>query len=207
VKRSKVSFIGIGLAVGVLVATASAAALSEGAQGPRGRAAALVSGTTFRWDISTVGGGVVRAGGTATALARNGAKIALTGSGTFGGPPKKVTGGGNWTTFDPSGGTTGSGTYQVKALVSFYLIAGTLPSTLTDEIASAANARAGFATLRVKYSNGTAGIITVSCRLAGTPPGPFEGITASMGGLYYSGTVDLPASSSDPNRTVFHVGA
>src|SRR6266545_5846613 len=78
-----------------------------------------------RWDIiSLVGGnppGPVNPGGSASASAPNGGDtITLTGSGSFVAPAGNnggsgaVTGGGTWRT-----STGGSGTYEVKELVSF----------------------------------------------------------------------------------------
>ena len=57
------------------------------------------------------------AGGHASASAADNSKITITGRGMFGGTPDEVTGGGNWTTFDPGGTETASGTLKVTRLI------------------------------------------------------------------------------------------
>src|SRR6266566_10012297 len=76
-----------------------------------------------RWDIISLQGGAppgpLNPGGHASAMAPDGDTITLTGSGTFVAPAGSnggsgaVTGGGTWQT------GSGSGTYEVKELVSF----------------------------------------------------------------------------------------
>src|SRR2546425_3970708 len=76
-----------------------------------------------RWDIESVQGGNSLPGGVAAALAEDGSKIVLTGSGTFVAPAggdgtsSAATGGGTWQTFSSSNVPTGSGTYEVTGLV------------------------------------------------------------------------------------------
>lgn len=124
--------------------------------------AAKAQGTRFEWVI----------GSEASALAVNGAKITLTGSGTFVlGQPEKVCGGGTWKTF--SSDTTmpaGSGEYRVTDLVRFELG----PGAISDP-----TIHAGLAQLRIRFSDGTGGILTVSCMLPGSPASVAEGISAS----------------------------
>jgi len=155
--------------------------------------------TRMRWDV--VGADrsttppTILAGGTARAAAADGSAISLTGDGTFEvGESEDVTGGGNWTTVAPNG-TTASGTYRVTRLVRFDLAPGTFP--FLDAIGNAADARAGLAVLRIAYSDGSRGILVVSCHLAGTPNAVFEGITATKGFVDY-----LNRSSG---ATLFHV--
>ena len=137
-----------------------------------------------RWDIiqfTSVHPRTFAAGGTASALAQDGSMITLTGSGTFTpGEDGEVTGGGTWATQSPSGATIGSGTYQVTGLIKFDVAPGGVPSPpFVDLIGPAANAHAGLAFLRIRYSDGSRGVLTVSCTFVGTPPNVFEGITAS----------------------------
>ncbi len=98
-KRFRFALVAVALVVG-LVTTASVASTLRHAKGAK-------SGLTIRWDIISLTGGAppgpINPGGSASALAPDGTKITLTGTGTFGGPPNRVTGGGNWTTYDPSG--------------------------------------------------------------------------------------------------------
>jgi hypothetical protein len=146
-------------------------------------------------------------GGVSSALAPDGTKITLTGSsGTFGGPSKKVAGGGNWTTFDPSGAKSGSGTYKVVSLVSF-IQANFQSQTppFTDKIGDGTKRANGTALLRIAYSDGSQGVLTVGCHGPGAPPGIFEGIAASKGyKTYYE--AEEPKAGVDANRTIFHVG-
>ena len=41
--------------------------------------------------------------------------------------------------------------------------------------------RAGLAIRRVEYDDGSAGTLTISCRISNAEPGRFEGVTASKG--------------------------
>ena len=162
----------------------------------------------MRWDIVSIdfAAGTLDAGGVASALAADGSKITLTGSGTFRsnpGKPQAVTGGGTWTTFGPGGATTGSGTYKVTGFVDFDVAPGTAPP-LTNLFADPADARAGLVVLRIAYSDGSDGVLVVSCHLVGTPDSVFEGITATKGFVDYFDAVP-PAPGVDANRTLFTV--
>jgi len=158
----------------------------------------------IRWDIQHYPNFVLQPGGQAFADAADGSKIRLTGSGTFQTDGDDVTGGGTWETFDASGALTGSGTYRVLKLVTWYVAPGTLPCPpITDDIESCADARAGLAVLKIQYSDGGVGKLVVSCHLpVGSSPSTYEGITVSMGLVDYY----LP---EDPdltmNGTIFHV--
>jgi len=151
--------------------------------------------TRVRWDIINVdSSGNVTAGGTDSAQADDGSALALTGSGTFQTEdPEDVTGGGTWTL------GTSSGTYRVTQLVQFTPAAGTLAgSGLTDTIGNPADAEAGLAVMRIKYSDGSRGVLVFSCSLVDTPPAVMEGITASMGSVDFW-------NRAPNNPTVFHV--
>jgi len=52
------------------------------------------------------------------------------------------------------------------------------PGTV-DNIGDPADAHSGLVVLRITYSDGSEGILVVSCHLDGTPSTVFEGITAS----------------------------
>ncbi len=164
-----------------------------------------------RWDIVSIDFSVtphpVTSGGVASALANDGSKITLTGSGTFRsnpGNPQDVTGGGTWQTFANGSSTGPSGTYQVTGLVRFVVAPGTPPTTNLDLIGNGADARAGLVFLRVAYSDGSRGVLAVSCHLVGTPDGVFEGVTASKGFTDFWNRL-APVPNVDGNRTVFHV--
>lgn len=177
-----------------------------------GAAAALLSvqtggalggrdGSKIRWDITTVTPGpTITAGGSAAALAVDGSKITLTGSGTFKpGEDDEVTGGGTWQTSTASGTLTASGTYKVTGLVAWHEASGTLPPGANDTIGRSADARSGLAVLQIRYSDGSGlGKLVVSCHLpVGAPDSIFEGITASKTFTDYF--------DPEPGTTIFHV--
>jgi hypothetical protein len=78
---------------------------------------------------------------------------------------------------------------------------------ICDTIGAEEDFRAGLAKLRVSYSNGTTGVLTVSCHGAGTPDCVFEGITASMDyeDFWNAEAPDPAPPDVDANRTAFHV--
>ncbi len=89
------------------------------------------------------------------------------------GEAEEVTGGGTWQTVAPDGVTVnGSGTFTVTRLVRFDLA----PGAVTN-----ATIHAGLAFLDVAYSDGSQGVLVVSCHLPGTPASVLEGATASKG--------------------------
>jgi len=167
----------------------------------------------IRWDIhhnTSFSPPTFEAGGFASAHANDPSTITVTGSGTFvapaggNGSSSGVTGGGIWETFDGSHMSTGSGTYQVTGLVRWDEAPGSFGPGVIDNIAPIANARAGLAVLRVEYSDGEHGVLTISCELDGSPASIFEGITASKGFVDYWNRV-APVPNVDGNRTNFHV--
>ena len=179
------------------------AAGSELATGPNaGTLPATAAGSQnslMRWDLISVDFVTLTAsaGGTASAFANDNSKITLTGTGTFrsnSGKSQAVTGGGTWET------STGSGTYEVTGFVSYVVAPGTFPLA-HDNIGNPADARAGLAVLKISYNDGSDGVLTVSCTIAGTPAAVFEGITATKGYVDYL-RPDVPGND---NRTVFHV--
>lgn len=165
-----------------------------------------------RWDIVRLSlpGATVNPGGQASAKDNLGDTLTLTGSGTFvaaaggGGTSSAVTGGGAWMLTTAAG--TSSGAYAVTGLVRWEEAPGTFPGT-ADNIGSPAAFRAGLAVLRIEYSDGSHGILVLSCHGAGTPDTVFEGITASKDYVDFwdrvppSGT---PATAN-ANRTAFHL--
>jgi len=163
--------------------------------------------TTVRWDIISVdfAAGTVSAGGIASALASDSSKITLTGSGTFQ-PDEEghVTGGGTWKTFSHTGTQTGSGRYRVTGFVSWERAPGTPPLPI-DKIGNLADNSAGLAVLRVRYSDGSRGVLTVSCHLVRTPDSVFEGITTTKGFVDYWNRVAPPSPPGNENRTTFHI--
>jgi hypothetical protein len=167
------------------------------------------------WDIISLGSlplappVTFNPGGVASAQAPDGDVITLTGSGTFVAPAGRnggsgaVTGGGTWTT-----SLGGSGTYVVKELVAWafaspqILNIGGLP--VTDNTGDNTKRANGVAVLRIEFSDGSSGVLTVGCHGPGAPDGIFEGIATTKGyKTYYN--VPTPVADVDAGRTLFHV--
>src|SRR5712691_7809571 len=167
-------------------------------------------GERVRWDFPNVFTPCTTPGGHASARAQDGARITIAGSGTFPNVrnrcSRRVTGGGTWTITPgtASGCFSGSGTFKVTELLNWVVAPGVFPPSGCDGVGPAADARPGLAELRVRYSNGTTGTLTLSCHLFGTPDCVFEGITASMDFEDFWNT-ESPAPGVEGNRTVFHV--
>jgi hypothetical protein len=177
---------------------------------------------TIRWDIISitkfdpVNGNIIEANGMASASAQNKSMITVTGSGTFTvGDSDDVTGGGTWQIVaPPPDSTTTRGSYRVTGLVRFDVAPGAQASNAKDLIGDGtlADNRGGLAILRIAYSDGSKGILVVSCDLPGNPPpGPagspdsiFEGIAASKGFVDYWNRA-APVPRVNGNRTLFHV--
>ncbi len=208
----------LALALAVLVAAPLTALGGGGGDGDKNKA----DSARVRWDIVQLSPGAsgtidISRGGKASAKAEstpgntaNPNRITVTGSGTFRpGKSGGVTGGGMWWTSGQEVGVH-SGTYRVTALVSWLVAPGTVPSPpLNDKITGhAEDARAGLAVLRVAYSDGSDGILVVSCHLpVGSPDSIFEGITASKGFVDFwnrEGPTGGPSGANE-NRTQFHV--
>jgi hypothetical protein len=170
----------------------------------------------IRWDIPTIDFTTTpftfSPGGHASASANDGTSITLTGSGTFrsnSGKPQNVTGGGTWETFAEDGTSTGSGTYKVASFVGFVLAPGpNPPPTIIDNVCSDCVLHSGLAGLGIVYSDGSKGVLVISCNLdAGTPKSVFEGITATKDFIDYWNRhepVDSP-TPVDGNRTLIHI--
>lgn len=156
-----------------------------------------------RWDILGFDAGTnsVVAGGPASATAADGSQITLTGSGTFDpGDADSATGGGTWQIQGPGGGAIRKGKYQVTRLVRFDVAPGTLVGAgVNDGIGNINDTHAGLVVLAVRYSDGSRGVLVVSCSLIGTPANVFEGVTASKGAVDFVNFVAPPAG------TLFHI--
>jgi len=170
----------------------------------------LLTGSTARGDEVTVRWDIVHvtfapltfaAGGSASAKAEDGSQITLTGSGTFQlGEDSEVTGGGTWETFSPSKVATGTGTFVATGFIKFDVGPG-IGGGAIDLIGPIADSHDGLAFLRIRYSDGSRGVLVVSCRF--NPGAVFEGITASKGFVDYWSHVG-PVPGVDGGRTLFH---
>ena len=107
-------------------------------------------------------------------------------------------GGGTWST--TSGG---SGTYEVTALVNWVRANDQTNVGFVDNIDEGTRTN-GTAVLKIAFSDGSSGVLTVGCHGPGAPPGIFEGIATTKGfKTYYN--VPTPAPGVDAGRTLFHV--
>lgn len=156
----------------------------------------------IRWDIVTIASGSPAPGGVASALSNNNSVITITGSGTFvapaggNGTSSATTGGGTFKIHTSDGTLRASGTYEVTGLVHWQE-KGTFPG-LPD------NAVGGLAVLRVEFSDGSHGVLTVSCHApSGSSPAIFEGITMSKDFVDFWNR-QAPVGEVDANRTLFH---
>jgi hypothetical protein len=158
-----------------------------------------------RWDIISTTGippAPINPGGHASAMAPDGDTITLMGSGHFvapasGGGSGAVDGGGTWST------SGGSGTYAVTALVSWERANDQANVGFVDNIDEGTRTN-GTAVLKIAFSDGSSGVLTVGCHGPGAPPGIFEGIATTKGfKTYYN--VPAPVSGVDAGRTLFHV--
>jgi len=199
----KIKRIGLlGVAVLALVAVLPLSAVAGGAQ-------------HVTWDIISLGSVPLappvtfNPDGEASAQAPDGEWITLTGSGTFVAPSGSnggsgaVTGGGTWET-----SLGGSGTYEVKELVTWQfdspqtLNIGGLP--VPDNTGDTTKRANGVAVLRIEFSDGASGVLTVGCHGPGASDGIFEGIATTKGvKTYYN--VPVPSPAVNEGRTLFHV--
>lgn len=110
-----------------------------------------------------------------------------------------ATGGGTWQTFDSKGTPTGSGTLEGHRTSGVGVAPGLFDTIVfIDNIDSAANSGARVAVLRIVFSDGSHGVLTVHCSLVNTPPSVFEGITVSKGFVDYG---IVPSASIPPGRS------
>ena len=160
-----------------------------------------------RWDIVSNKGVppiTLNPGGHASATAPNGGTITLTGSGTFVAPASgkssaAATGGGTWTT---SSGR--SGTYTVTGLVSWVNAGPQATTTPTTDNIDHGTRVNGTAVLKIAFSDGSEGVLTIGCHGPGAPPGIFEGIATTKGYTTYYEVPDV-VPGVDAGRTNFHV--
>jgi hypothetical protein len=187
--------LGVALALGatLMLLTTFASAASSG------------SAAHVRWDIISTTGippAPLNPGGHASAMAPDGDTITLMGSGHFvapasGGGSGGVDGGGTWST------SSGSGTYRVTALVSWQRANDQANVGFVDNIGGGTRTN-GTAVLKIAFSDGSTGVLTVGCHGPGAPPGIIEGIATTKGYKTYYETEE-PAPGVDANRTLFHV--
>jgi hypothetical protein len=108
--------------------------------------------------------------GSDTALAADGSTITMAGSGTWtAGPGNTASGGG---TYSLSSG--GSGTWSVSGIQGFVSYGEAIPQGLPGGFG-------GEVKLNITLSNGSSGVLTITCLLGSPPAGKGEGITVVLG--------------------------
>ena len=191
--RPRLASLGVGLALGVLVATTGAVGQSA-QQGP---------GTIVRWDLPQLLQGTAIAGGSDQATdAATGDVVTLTGSGQANlGPHPRAAGGGTFVHSRAVGHETrvvASGIYVVTGFISWRRDTGALP--LEDGIGFKEQASSGILTLNVRLmpdgGSPVDGVLEINCELPGATFVPFEGIVLKVGSF------DFRASGG---VTLFHV--
>jgi hypothetical protein len=173
--------------------------------------------TKLRWDLISIqfrapsAPNIVSAGGNDSAVANNAAgmprlRIKLTGSGTFSQwDSTDVTGGGDYVITTPQGTVVDSGTYTVTQLISWALDSVQLPVNVNNVTNGAPeDFRNGLAIFRIAYSDGSKGVLIVSCAGPGASEEPYEGISVTKGKVHFQ-IPDVPVANVDANRTVFTV--
>ncbi len=114
-----------------------------------------------------------------------------------------MTGGGTWQTRNSANVVTGSGTYTVEELVRWEFDNFQTNVGFVDNIDQGRGAN-GNAVLRISFSDGSQGVLTIGCHGPGADPGIFEGVaTTKAYKTYYD--VQPPTPGVDGNRTTFHV--
>jgi hypothetical protein len=76
--------------------------------------------------------------------------------------------------------------------------------TFIDNIGALNELAQGTAVLRVRFSDGSSGVLTVGCHRPGAPNRIFEGIAVTKGFVTYY-NVAAPVGRVDANRTISHV--
>ena len=173
----------------------------------------------LRWDMISVqfrapsAPNIVSAGGADSAVNNDATgmpklRITITGSGTFSPwDPTDVTGGGDYTIRNLKGDVVDSGSYTVTALVSWVLDSlSPSPPVVVNNVTntSAEDFLNGLAIFRIAYTDGSKGILVVSCAGPGATDKPYEGISVIKGLVHFQVPV-APVANVDANRTVFVV--
>jgi hypothetical protein len=223
-RRSKITFLLVGLALGILfaAATATSSAPRHARGGDQGEQQDHGGhhNRFVRWDLVLIANGVAVAGGTDVATdAATKDTIALTGSGQAEPREEEASGGGTFVHKHANGSLVAKGAYVVTGFESFErLRGGNFAKTgLIDGIGNGPGSSedegepsSGILTVDVRFipdgsppSAGVDGVLSVHCNLPDTVGGDFEGVTVTLDGLSFT-----PAANVDPNAhgvTLFHL--
>jgi hypothetical protein len=218
-RSHKITFVLLGLALGILLAATTATSSSpsndRGEQNDNGGQ----HNRFVRWDLVLVANGVAVAGGTDVSTdAGTKDTIALTGSGQAEPREDEASGGGTFVHKHADGSLVAKGAYVVTGFVSWErLRGGNFAKTgLIDGIGNGPGSSededepsSGILTVSVRFipdgmppSAGLDAVLSVHCNLPDTVGGDFEGMTVAVAGLSFT-----PAANADPNAhgvTLFH---
>lgn len=223
-RRSKITFLLLGLALGLLLAATAATSSPPRHQRGDDQGEQSDSGghhnRFVRWDLVLIANGVAVAGGTDVATdAATKDTIALTGSGQAEPREEEAAGGGTFVHKHANGTVVAEGAYVVTGFESFVRLRGGnfVKTGLIDGIGNGPGSSedegepsSGILTVDVRFipngsppSAGVGGVLSVHCNLPDTIGGDFEGITVTVDGLSFT-----PAANADPNAhgvTLFHL--
>jgi len=174
--RPKLASLGLGLLLGVLIATTGAGAAGGGALGH-----------TYRYDLVQIVQNTVLAGGSDQATdAASHDTVTLTGSGQFKPGAGDATGGGTFVHRHADGSEVAHGVWLATGFVSWQNLGGSLVGTgLTNGIAHNGDETGGILTLTIRLlpagGSPVNGVLEVHCDLPGASPPPEEGVVLEVG--------------------------
>ena len=175
--RSKLTSLGLGLVLGVLIAATGAGAGGGGALGH-----------TYRYDLIQIVQGTFLSGGSNQATdATSHDTVTLTGSGQFKPGAGDATGGGTFVHRHAGGSEVAHGVWVVTGFVSWQNLGGSLAGTgLANGIAHNGDETGGILTLTVRTlpasgSPGHVGVLEVHCDLPGASSPTEEGVVLKVG--------------------------
>jgi hypothetical protein len=218
-RSHKITFVLLGLALGILFAATTATSSSPGNDRGEQNDNGGQHNRFVRWDLVLVANGVAVAGGTDVSTdAGTKDTIAVTGSGQAEPREEEASGGGTFVHKHPDGSVMAKGAYVVTGFMSWErLRGGNFGKTgLIDGIGNGVGSSededeptSGILTVSVRFipdsappSAGLDGVLSIHCNLPDTVGGDFEGVTVSVAGLSFT-----PAANADPNAhgvTLFH---
>ncbi len=218
-RSHKITFMLLGLALGILLAATTATSSSPGNDRGQQNENGGHHNRFVRWDLVLIANAVAVAGGTDVSTdAATKDTIALTGSGHAEPRENEAAGGGSFVHKHADGSLVAKGAYVVTGFVSWQrLRGGNFAKTgLVDGIGNGPGSSkdegepsSGILTVSVRFipdgaapSAGVDGVLSVHCNLPDTVGGDFEGFTVTVDGLSFT-----PAANADPNAhgvTLFH---
>jgi hypothetical protein len=218
-RSHKITFVLLGLALGILLAATTATSSSPGNDRGEQNENGGQHNRFVRWDLVLIANGVAVAGGTDVSTdAATKDTIALTGSGQAEPREDEASGGGTFVHKHADGSLVAKGAYVVTGFVSWQRLRGGdfAKTGLIDGLGNGPGSSvdedeptSGILTVSVRFiADGTPpgagldGVLSVHCTLPDTVGGDFEGVTVDLAGLSFT-----PAANADPDAhgvTLFH---